>query len=206
MVEAAQAQGEYYDLLRKLNAAAGQTRFALRFQPRARLERDLKAGQLRGAILGVNPVWFNDAERQRYYWTDPIFHDRDLVISRRNDPFQYGQDSLVGRTVCYVRGYFYDGITQWVRSGDLTLFPVPKEDVIFHSLDQSRCDFGIISESMYAYLRQTGEVVNEYFIADQPQAEYDRMILVPLNQPALFHELQQYLQHIKTPDVKRVTP
>ncbi|AFV00331.1 transporter substrate-binding domain-containing protein [Simiduia agarivorans] len=205
VVNAERAEGDYFDLVRQLNEVAGKNRYVLRFLPRARLDRDLNTGKLKGAILGVNPVWFNDVMQQRYFWTDPIFRDRDLVISHRNAPFRYGEELMTGKTVCYVRGYFYEGITQRVRSGEMHLFPVAKEDVIFDSLDQSRCDFGIISESMYRYLIRSGEVGADYFIANKPQAEFDRMILVPLNQPALFNELQSLLRRINAPGTEDVS-
>lgn len=199
VVSAEDALGDYFDLMRSLNQVAGSEKYQLRFQPRARLERDLNSGQLQGAVLGVNPVWFNDVARRRFFWTDPIGHDRDLVISHRDQPFHFGQAPLIGNTVCYVRGYFYEGITQLVRNGEMRLFPVAQEVAIFDALDQSRCDFGIISESMYHFLRSSGEINSDYFIAEQPQAEYDRLILVPLDQPQLFNELQQHLRLLKAP-------
>ena len=194
VIDAAQGVGLYFDLLDTLNQRAGEALYTLRFVPRVRLERDLNAGTLAGAILGVNPIWFKDAKRERYLWTEPLYRDRDIVVSPQEKPFEYGQDSLDGLTVCQVRGYFYETITPAIQSGTLAQFPVAREVAIFDSLDQARCDFGVLSESLYRFLLRQGDIQPHYHIAAKPQAEYERSILVPKPQAALYRLLQEHLQ------------
>lgn len=187
--------GLYFDLIKHLNRQGAELHFFLRFMPRARIERDLIQGLLDGPVLGVNPVWFKDPERQRYLWSSPLFIDQDVVVSPLTAPFEYGEEPLLGHSVCQVRGYFYEGISQAVATGELTLLPVAREPAIFTLLDQLRCDFGLISQSMYDHLRASNDIPASYYVAKRPQAVFERYFLLLPDKTALHQQLQQRLSN-----------
>lgn len=188
-------QGLYFDLINHLNQQGAELHFYLRYMPRTRLERDLEKATLDGPVLGVNPLWFKDADRSHYLWSTALFVDRDIVVSPLSAPFEYGEEPLLGHSVCQVRGYFYDGITQAAAVGELVVLPVAREPAIFTLLDQLRCDFGLISQSMYDYLRAHDQISASYYVAKRPQAVFERYFLLLPAQAALHEQLQRRLTH-----------
>ena len=62
---------------------------SVRFVPRKRINRLLAAGKLDGMVLGVNPNWFGDPQKQKYLWSSPIMYDTDEFVSHADQAFEY---------------------------------------------------------------------------------------------------------------------
>lgn len=194
MVDRDEAQGSYYDLIRFLNQAGQAYQFELHYVPRNRVERLLAQDTLDGPVLGVNPLWFKDAGETKYWWTQPVFFDSDVFVSRAQQPFEFeGPKSFYGKQACVVFGNYYVGVTEAFQRGTLRKLATTREEVILDMLDLKRCDFGIVSLSLLRYLQVQHAWQGRYHLAKQPHDAFARRILVPRADEALFRYLEQLL-------------
>lgn len=200
MTDVEQRQGEYYDLVRFLNEQGDKYQFRLQYLPRNRIERLLAQNNLDGPLLGVNPVWFNDRFEQRYLWTQAVFHDQDIFVSRTVQPFEYTAiESTYGKQVCLVFGNYYFGLTEAIERGLLRKITTSREEVVLEMLDLKRCDFGVVSLSLYRFHQEQSLWKNQYHVAERPHDSFDRRMLVPTSLPAVHNDLQAMLQAWQLP-------
>lgn len=113
--------GLYVDLARLLNSHQQEVEFQVTFLPRRRLQRSLENETLDGAVIGVNPQWFNDVQRTRYLWSVPFMRDKEVFVVRKGAEFAYRSPSdLVGKTLALPRGYYFWGISEMVADGKIS--------------------------------------------------------------------------------------
>lgn len=194
IVDPASQQGDYFELANYLNSQLGDYHFYLEYLPRNRVDRKLAQGQLDGPVIGVNPLWFKDPDEQRYWWTAAIFNDRDIFVSKALRPYEFvDASSLHGKLACLVLGNYYVGVSEAVSQGVLRQVKTTREEVVLEMLDQKRCDFGIVSESLFRYWQARHPAPSSFYVATQPHDEFQRRILVPRNRLTLFLHLQRAL-------------
>lgn len=187
IIDRKQEKGLYYDLVRFLNGAGTPYQFTLEYAPRKRIERLITQNDFQGLLIGVNPHWFDDADEQKFHWTRPVFHDEDIFVSTLEKPFEYvNDDSYFGAQVCLVLGNYYRGLSEAISAGSVRQLTTNKEGVIFDMLNQRRCGFGIVSRSLYDYLKAVGELPDYYYVASTVHDSFDRRILVPHANTAVF--------------------
>ncbi|MBH9551502.1 substrate-binding periplasmic protein [Inhella gelatinilytica] len=186
-------EGLYYELADLLSLRVPGLRCRVEYLPRRRLEADLVAGRLRGAILGVHPTWFRDAERSRYLWTPPVMRDADVVVSRHDHPVAYtGPDSLVGVRMALPRGYYYAGIEELVQAGRIPREESESDETALMMLSLGRADATVITRrTLYTLLARRPGLRGRFHVAPKPHDEYERHILVPHDQPALHKQLSE---------------
>ncbi|UTA47129.1 hypothetical protein L1F30_13280 [Simiduia sp. 21SJ11W-1] len=195
IVDPSSQQGDYFELVSHLNNVPGGYHFYLEYLPRNRVDRKLSQGQLDGPVIGVNPLWFKDPDEQRYWWTSAIFNDRDIFVSKALRPFEFvDASSLHGKLACLVLGNYYVGVSEAVSEGVLRQIKTTREEVVLEMLDQDRCDFGIVSESLFRYWQASHTAPGSFYVARQPHDEFQRRILVPRSRLTLFLHLQQALE------------
>jgi polar amino acid transport system substrate-binding protein len=195
IIDAEKGTGLYFELAKRLNQVQTQHRYTTVYLPRKRLESLLEQEQLDGLVLGVNPHWFNDASQHRFAWSHGWIKDRDIVISRSDQPVNFSRpDSLVGKRVGMSLGYYYFGVSELADKGQLTRDNSPNESVTLEKLVKGRVDAMIITQRTLNHLyKQHPEYVGKLFIAPIPHDTYERMILLPKAQQALVPVLNQSL-------------
>ncbi len=187
--------GIYYDLTRWLNESSDKYHFDLVFLPRKRLDKMLSEQQFNGVLIGVNPLWFDDKNESKYLWTDKIFIDKDEIVSLKSRPVNY-QDpqSLIGKVLGGVRGFYYLGINELVRENQIVRVNTVKEVDLFAMLLNERVDFAVITESTYQYMVNQYHWQDKFFVAATPHSIYSRRLLIP---HALNHVYQELAAKIK---------
>jgi polar amino acid transport system substrate-binding protein len=187
--------GLYYDLARLLGERIAGHTFKLVYLPRRRLEHELELGRLGGLVVGVNPAWFKDETRTRYWWSPPFLHDQDVVASLASAPVAYeGPESLVGKHVGLSMGYYYFGVDELVRAGRVRRDDAINEEASLEKLVLKRVDAVIVTRrTLDALARQRPEWRRQFHVARKPHDEFDRMILVPREQAAIAADLQAVL-------------
>ncbi len=195
IIDAEKGSGLYFELAKRLNQLQTKHRYKTVFLPRKRLESLLEQDQLDGLVLGVNPHWFNDASQHRYAWSHSWIKDRDIVISRSDQPVAYSRpDSLIGKRVGMSLGYYYFGVSELADKGQLTRDNSPNESVTLDKLVKGQVDAMIITQRTLNHLyKQHPEYVGKLFTASVPHDTYERMILLPKSQQALVPILNQSL-------------
>jgi len=174
-------QGLYFELAELLGLRTPGIRFRTEYLPRRRLEADLEGGRLHGLVIGVNPVWFKDAQRSRYLWSAAFMHDTDVVVSLHKQPVLYnGPDSLAGLNIALPRGYYYYGVDELVQAGKARRTDCEGEESALMMMVLGRVQATIITRrTLYAFLARRPGLRGQFHVALQPHDEYERFILVP---------------------------
>ena len=170
--------GLYFDLARYLNGKNKSYRFITAYIPKKRLEYLMDKGDLDGLVVGVNPLWFNDKAESKYIWLNTIYSDRDEFVSLETSPFEYkSKDSLTGKSVAGVAGYYYKGINEAVRLGSVKRIDTIGERQVLELISKQRADFGIVSRSVFKYLAKHEALQNDYYFSTLPHDAYDRRVM-----------------------------
>jgi polar amino acid transport system substrate-binding protein len=187
--------GIYYDLASYLNERITGHTFRTVYLPRRRLEHDLELGKLHGLVIGVNPTWFKDDARTRYYWSPAILRDQDMVVSQRAKPVPYdGPESMVGRRVGLPMGYYYYGVDELVQAGRVQRDDAVNEEFCLDKLALKRVDVVIVTRRTLEFLERTrAQWKDQFYVAKKPHDEYDRMVLIPHEFASLVPDLNAAL-------------
>jgi polar amino acid transport system substrate-binding protein len=183
--------GLYFDFVNHLNRLSNEYEFSLVYVPRKRIEVMLERNEMNGILLGVNPKWFKDRAEQKYLWTSIVFEDRDEIVSLQSAPFEYqSPNSLKGKTVGGVRGFYYAGINELVAQGLVNRIDTVDEEALLTMLTKQRIDVAIIGRFMYEYYLSDSVKATVFHLSAEPHDRYHRRILVPKEQSVLFLHLQ----------------
>ncbi len=189
--------GLYFDFVRQLNKLSDNYQFELAFVPRKRLEAMLQRDEMTGVLLGVNPKWFKDKAEQKYLWTSTVFTDRDEIVSLKATPLEYqSPNSLKGKVIGGVRGFYYAGINELVARGKVSRVDTAGEAALLTMLTKGRVDAAIIGRSMYDYLVKGSGLGNTFHLSEKPHDSYNRRVLVPKSQRAIFSHLQALITEL----------
>lgn len=189
--------GLYFDFVRKLNKLSANYEFELEFVPRKRIEAMLERNAMQGVLLGVNPKWFKDKDEQKYLWTTTVFTDRDEVVSLKSTPFEYqSPDSLKGKLIGGVRGFYYAGINELVARGKVSRVDTAGEAALLTMLIKKRVDAAIIGRSMYDYLLNEPALQGKFHLSDNPHDSYDRRVLIPKSQVDVYQHMQALITEL----------
>lgn len=191
--------GMYFDVLRYFDQHSGEYQFELHYLPRRRLDALVKDGKLDGLVIGVAPLWFGDVGESKYAWTKSFVHDTDEVISLRETPFEFSDaESLIGKKVGLVFGYYYYGVSELAQAGKLTRDDASSEDHHFRKLLARRIDVAIISRSNYDYVMKTKpEWVVQFHVSKIPHDQIARRILLPLHLSKLQTDLNKLIDEMQ---------
>ena len=115
--------GLYFDFSVYLNSKTDKYHFETIFVPRKRIETMVASNKLNGILLGVNPVWFKDKAETKYLWTANIYEDIDEFVSLPESSVEYsGVESFAGKVLGGIRGFYYFGIDEQVKRGEINRY------------------------------------------------------------------------------------
>lgn len=186
--------GIYESFVRYLNHKQSETKIRLDFQPRIRLEDNLNNGPLRGAIIGVNPVWFKDINKQRFYWSGAFMWDKDIVVTRGDAVFPYSNpQDLLGKNLALSRGLYFWGVSELAAAKKLTIFETNSDLQNMQMVNLKRVDATITSILTYEHFSKTEFTHGELKMLATPHDKYERMILFPKTKQKEFELLDPYI-------------
>ncbi|MBI3714075.1 MAG: transporter substrate-binding domain-containing protein [Burkholderiales bacterium] len=188
--------GMYFDVLRYFNQHQSDYQYELHYLPRRRLDALVNDGKLDGLVIGVSPLWFGDVNESKYAWTKSFVHDTDEVISLRETAFEFTDpESLLGKKVGLVFGYYYRGVSELAQAGKLKRDDASSEDHHFRKLLAQRIDVAIISRSNYEYVMKIQpEWAARFHVSKIPHDQFERRILLPQHLSKLQHDLNKLIE------------
>ncbi|MFC3096049.1 ABC transporter substrate-binding protein [Alteromonas sediminis] len=180
IIDPLQESGLCYDYSRLLSELSDVEFFTL-FIPRKRLNRLLSDGGFDGIVLGANPLWFKDADKKKYLWSDPLIKDRDEFISLKSSKFDYvDPKSLLRHSLAGVRGFYYGKVEKAKAYGPIKRFDTIGEKEVLDMVVKGRADIGIISRSTLNYMRSLKPSEYEVlYLSRVPHEEYSRYVMLP---------------------------
>ncbi|NHZ35089.1 substrate-binding periplasmic protein [Massilia rubra] len=190
--------------------SGGRYRFESVYIPRRRLDVLLQEGKLTMVVAWVHPRFFGDPERTRYFWTGPLMDDESLVVSPRAAPLEYdGPDSLRGKRFGAPGGHRFPDLEPLIAAGDITRIDVPQIKNALQMIGaHRRLDFTVVDRSTLDALKHEHLIDPALLhVASRPRtASYERSMLVPLGQPALYRFLQEAVVLLKSDSRWRAPP
>ena len=178
-----------------LNTQLKDIEVELEFSPRIRLEGSLTDGQLNGAIIGVNPLWFKDKERSRYLWSHPFMNDKDVIVVHADEAFDYKHPrDLEGKSLALPRGLYFWGVTERIKQGKILVFETNSELQNLGMVEFGRADATIISilSAQYFFKQRMSQGLLE--VLKTPHDQFERMILFPISQKRQFEIINKFIE------------
>jgi len=177
--------GLSFDFVEMLNLFEDNDRyeFELKIVPRKRLDNYLANGNA-GVVLWVNPLFFNDANKTRYAWTNRVLEDEQSFISRASDPFIFkNAKSLMqpGFILGGIRGHMYAGIQDEIDGGLIKRNDVNQEKQNIGMLLTDRVNTFLIPYTAMRYYEKTMKLSGKIYYSPKPLNSYTRSILVNHN-------------------------
>lgn len=153
--------------------------FTLHHLPRNRINSALKSEEA-VIVLLVNPAWFGDTKKNRYFWSESLFQDGNDVVSLINSPIDYtGIESLKGKKMGALLGRKYGLVDKAVEDGDIIREDVNDLGRNLRKLNAGYIDFTILSRTWSAYL------INSQFLHGKfkrsPFKDFTRHLLISRN-------------------------
>ncbi|MCC2618019.1 transporter substrate-binding domain-containing protein [Aestuariibacter halophilus] len=180
VVDLAARTGLYFDLAQRFNQLSEHYQFVTAYVPRKRLDVMIEQGRIDGVVLGANPLWFGDADQTRFFWLPPYFADQDEFVSLARQPFEYqGPESFVNTTVAAVAGYYYKGVNEAVSRGAALRIDTVSEESVLTLVKKGRADVGLVSRSVFKYLRRHDRVDDIYHFSAIPHDRFERQAFMP---------------------------
>lgn len=175
--------------------SAGRYHFVPRQVPKKRLLYMMAKPDWLGVVAWVNPLWVEDAQRQRYLWSSSLMHDRDLRVSRQADKviFEQGRPLQAAR-FGGISGHFYPSLEAQFKAGLLAREDAQNELSNVLKLQHKRVDVILLQASSLAYMRAEVPDFDRWAYVDpQPQAEYERFLFTARSHPELMAFINQTL-------------
>ncbi len=187
------------DLVALLNKKAqGQFNFSLKNIPRSRLNSYLSE-EKSGIVLFVNWAWMGKTSKQDYFWSNPVMHDRNEIISAKFSAINYdGADSLIGLSFVGVRGRRYPKFASLLESGQVRLKEVNKEDLALKMVAVGRVDFTTQPRSLAIALINKLDLKKNLYFSPKPLFSFSRHIMVTSD----LADVHQFL-YILTKDINQ---
>lgn len=179
LVDANSNAGLSADLVSYLNQAlAGKYQINLVLLPRARMNLMLTNGK-RGFVLFAPSAIFGGPTSGTYLWTSPLFADRQEVLSRPRQPFEYrGPDSLAGVRFGAMLGHNYPALARDMDSGKITAFRSTHEAALVNMLSEGHVDVVTIPNSTARYfMAKDPQPVPQWHFSQQNLGEYTRHLM-----------------------------
>lgn len=190
-------QGLYFDLAESLSDISVKYKFETVFVPRKRLNVLVEKQALDGLVVGVLPVWFKDKNESKYLWSGGFYPDRDEFVSLNTLPFEYkGKSSLQGKIVGSVAGHYYREINEAVKVGDLLRIDTVGELEVLQLIEKQRVDFGLVSQSVFKYLRKNQNIQDIFHTSTIPHDQFSRRAFTTPNHSPYFDEFTLRLQQL----------
>lgn len=178
--------------------SAGRFQFVPRQVPKKRLQYMMNKPDWLGVVAWANPLWVEDAPRQRYLWSSSFMHDSDLRVSRRADKVLFAQGRPL-KTARFggISGHFYPDLEAEFKSGLLIREDAQNELSSVLKLQHKRVDVILLQASSLAYIRAEVPDFDRWAYVDpQPQAEFERFLFTSRSHPELMVFINQILPRL----------
>jgi len=183
-------KGLYQAYVDYLNTRQDGLQIKLKFIPRLRLESQLRSGELDGAIIGVNPLWFNDKGEVDYLWSAAFMQDQDVIVVRAGGAFPYAKPvDLVGRLLALPRGGYFWGVSELKAAGKIQVFETNTERQNLEMLALGRVHATIMSMLSARYFFNHDLKHSKFEILDTPHDTFARRVLFPQYLKARYQRL-----------------
>ena len=190
-------KGLTYDLAEYLNEKLkGDYKFVVFRLPRNRADR-LVDKSAKGLIPWTSPAWHGDPDETKYKWTPGYTDDSNCIISPASNPFEYnGPDSMKGKTMGGLIGYFYLGLDDLVQKGEFKRIDVSNVRENITRLTTNRIDTALVTESTARYLVSELNLKEKIHFSTKHHQEFHYQMMSIANDDALNNKLSSVTKNM----------
>lgn len=154
----------------------------------------------KGVVMFLNPMFVDDAKKEKFSWTQPLMSDANVVISHTSKPVEYtGVDALKGLKFGGIAGNRYAGFDAIDK--DIQREDVAEELTNIKKVAGKKVDVTIMAASTYTFLMgqmgKSGAAGSSLHVSSKKHAEYDRFLFVGKDNTALQKELNGVLANMR---------
>ena len=172
--------GLLYEVERFFNSQQDIYHFSVSYIPRKRLNYLLKSEQFEAMVIGVNPVWFQDTNKSKYLWSEPMMRNQDEIISHASNPIEFdSKQALLGKSIGGIAGFHYHTIDTLVAEGLMTRIDTSNESQLINILLKNRFDCAIVSRATTIYYQHLLTADTTLYFSSIPHDTFTRHILAP---------------------------
>ena len=184
------------EFISRLNQVESEHKFKLIVINRPELNRKL-IDQEPYLILWANPIWFKSKDKN-VMATNNIFWDADIWVSHQSNPVSYNVPSdLIGRHIGGRYGYFYQGVTQLIKSKKIKATFQRSDMENAKVLLEKKIDAFVMSRSSYLYWKAINQDTSKYSVSISPHDAYQRHVLVSQHNQFLLPMLNKFISELK---------
>ncbi|MFK7992524.1 MAG: substrate-binding periplasmic protein [Granulosicoccus sp.] len=165
--------------------------------PRKRVNTMMARGPVLDVMLNSQLFVTSDVLKH-YQFTIPLFRSRDVVITRRDQAFEYSSPSdLHGKSVGTIIGYGYGEFDRLFSQGSVDDVRVDSHEQAIGMLVNKRTDayLGNRFVSPY-YMKRMGLNPTDFLLSEIPIYEFDLAFLVNKRKPELLEKLNQFIDQV----------
>lgn len=173
-------QGLTYGFARLLNHEAdGQYQFSVRLIDLPSLLAKLDGG-LQGVVLFVSPIWFEDEQLSRYFWSENVMELRDEIVSSVDLKFEYnGPESYLGKRVGGIAGYTYPGLDELDKLGSAKRIDASSDiENLKRLIEDQSIDVAIVNQRPLKFYSTLLGYSHKLHVSQRSQGQYQVRILV----------------------------
>ncbi|WP_186647182.1 substrate-binding periplasmic protein [Fluviispira vulneris] len=168
--------------------------FKPEFYPRKRVDFLLEKKEDRLVIAWVNQKFFPNDFVNKFYWTNSILEDFQLVVSNINKIVEYHNlESLFGKKFSAVYGTRYKNLEQYISKGKIIR-------VDSYRFDEALTKVIGKENSFLQYLKKQNNILfsnKNIYIAKEPfSPPYGRYLMVSKNNKKLFQYLNTKIEEL----------
>ena len=190
-------KGLTYDLAEYLNEKLkGDYKFVVFRLPRNRADR-LVDKNAKGLVPWTSPAWHGDPDETKYKWTPGYTSDSNCIISPASQPFEYnGPDSMKGKTMGGLIGYFYLGLDDLAQKGEFKRVDVSNIRENITRLTTNRIDTALVTESTARYLVSELNLKDKIHFSTKHHQEFNYQMMSIANGDALNNKLSSITKNM----------
>jgi len=145
---------------------------------RDQLEHALEQGR-RGFVAFAPSVIFGGIKNGPYLWTAPLFADRQELVSRTSNPFEFNGPASLSKLAFYgVQGHVYPMLEEAMTKGRLHANRAGSEKLLIKALMSKRADVITIPTSIAKYFMMTDVAFgDEAYISRQSLGGFSRHLM-----------------------------
>ena len=156
--------GIYHDIFDSIARETGYT-FEIEYYPSSRLRVNFE-NNLIDIEPGINPIWRQDSKVPGHY-TIAFARTVDVVLFRPGQLIPvHGPESLEGKTVGAIRGYFYPGFMDSFDSNKIIRADLTDEPQLLNFLVAGRVNQIFINKAVAQYWLLKNDSYRNYIIGD----------------------------------------
>ncbi len=190
-------QGMLIDFLKEFSRQHPEYTFNHICLPRRRMDAAMLSGEAQ--VFSLNNPMFVKEDRERFLWTIPIWHTRDVVVTLKGKEFKFDKpEDLFGKTLGRLFGNGYGEYDRLFAEGRIKVEDAKTTKALAEMALAGRTDGFLGNTHATPYqLKQAGLSPARFTFSAKPIFAFDLMMQINENHPAFLEKMNAFITRSK---------